>query len=93
MGKSPRLRPSSGGAADQGLVGELEGQEGAAGALQFGHQRRPGRVPHQLPPAAPGLPGPGRPQHGSCVLSPQGTTSSSDLILVDCLRFDLLFYT
>lgn len=37
---------SSGGAADEGLVRELEGQEGAAGAVQFGHQQGPGRIPH-----------------------------------------------
>lgn len=66
---------TKGGAADEGLVGELEWQEGAAGALQSGHQRRPSRFPHQITPAAPGLSGPGRPEHGGRVLSPQGTTS------------------
>lgn len=29
--------PSPGGTADKGLVGELERQEGAAGAVQCGH--------------------------------------------------------
>lgn len=84
--KSTPSRPSAGRAADEGLVGELERQEGAAGALQFGHQRRPGWFPHQIPPAAPGLSGPGRPEHRSCVLSPQGTASY--LILFNCLRSD-----
>ncbi len=64
---------SSGGAADEGLVGELARQEGAAGAIQCGHQQRPGRVSHQLPPTTPGYSGWRRSQHWHRLLPPQGT--------------------
>lgn len=63
---------SSGGATDEGLVGELERQEGAAGAVQRGHQQRPGRIPYQLLPTTPGHSGWRRSQHRGRFLSPQG---------------------
>ena len=66
------LVSSSGGATDEGLVGELERQEGAAGAVQRGHQQRPGRIPYQLLPTTPGHSGWRRSQHRGRFLSPQG---------------------
>lgn len=64
---------SSGGAVDEGLVRELERQEGAARAVQRGHKQRPGGLPHQLAPTSPGCSGSRRSQHGSGLLPPQGT--------------------
>lgn len=64
--------PFIGGAADEGLVGKLDGQEGAAGAVQRRHQQRPGRLPHQLASATPGCSRQRCSQHWGHLLSPQG---------------------
>lgn len=68
---------TSGGAAHEGLVGELERQERAAGAVQCGHQQRPGGFPHQLPPTTPGYPRWRCSQHWGRLLSPEGMMANT----------------